>query len=117
MILNRPEAEIQTIEERLGRGMEILFEMERRGERSEEYERYLGRWSELLERYQELQAVYAGRHRNGARPSSYHGRQKSSYRQPGNGSDHADQDQLPSTPHPRAVTETRTCCSGAEEKQ
>jgi hypothetical protein len=57
MILDRPETEIQMLEERLGRGMEILFEMERRGERSKEYERYLDRWSELLDRYEQLSAA------------------------------------------------------------
>jgi hypothetical protein len=57
MILNRPETEIQTLEERLNRGMEILFDMERRGERSAEYERYLHLWSDLLTQYEELKAA------------------------------------------------------------
>ena len=57
MILNRPETEIQTLEERLNRGVEILFDMERRGEQSAEYDRYLQLWSALLSQYEELDAA------------------------------------------------------------
>jgi hypothetical protein len=56
MILNRPETEIQTLEERLDRGMEILFDMERRGDHSVEYDRYLRLWSELLIQYEVLKS-------------------------------------------------------------
>lgn len=54
MIEMKPRAEIVVLEDRLYRGMELLFDLERRGELSGEYERYLHLWSDLLDRYESL---------------------------------------------------------------
>ena len=41
-----------TLEERLKNGAELLFEMESRGQRSVNYQRWLTAWLELLDRYE-----------------------------------------------------------------
>jgi hypothetical protein len=48
MIDSPPEA----LERRLAQGADILFDMERRGETGPEYQRWLGRWIDLLEQYE-----------------------------------------------------------------
>jgi hypothetical protein len=50
-------SEVETLEDRLRRGIELLFDMERRGEHSGEYDRYLHLWFDLLHRYEELQTA------------------------------------------------------------
>lgn len=40
------------LEERLERGAQLLFDMERRGDMGPEYRRWLERWQELLEQYE-----------------------------------------------------------------
>jgi hypothetical protein len=57
MIETKPLMEIVFLEDRLYRGMELLFDMERRGELTGEYERYLHLWSDLLDRYEGLNAA------------------------------------------------------------
>ncbi len=42
------------LEERLKNGAELLFEMESRGQRSVNYQRWLKAWLELLDRYESL---------------------------------------------------------------
>ena len=49
--------EIDVLAERLQRGMDLLFDMESRGDLSSDYERYFSLWSGLLDRYEELQAA------------------------------------------------------------
>lgn len=55
MIQSGQAFEVETLEDRLRRGIELLFDMERRGEHSGEYDRYLCLWFDLLHRYEELQ--------------------------------------------------------------
>jgi hypothetical protein len=54
MIQSVQASEVETLEDRLRRGIELLFDMERRGEHSGEYDRYLHLWLDLLRRYEEL---------------------------------------------------------------
>ena len=44
------------LEERLTRGVEILFEMEQRGDTGDEYGRWFAIWSDLLREYEQLLA-------------------------------------------------------------
>lgn len=57
MIDSRTVSATELLEERLVRGQELLFDMEQRGERSGEYQRYLHLWRELLAQYERLQAA------------------------------------------------------------
>jgi hypothetical protein len=41
-----------TLEERLARGADLLFDMELRGDTGDEYVRWLSRWLELLAQYE-----------------------------------------------------------------
>jgi hypothetical protein len=54
MIQSVQASEVETLEDRLRRGIELLFDMERRGEYSGEYDQYLHLWFDLLNRYEEL---------------------------------------------------------------
>ena len=47
----------EALEERLARGAELLFDMEQRGDTGADYARWLQRWVDLLEQYEELQAA------------------------------------------------------------
>jgi hypothetical protein len=51
--------QVDTLEERLTRGADVLFEMERRGEVGRDYERWLRYWTSLLEQYEALQTSWA----------------------------------------------------------
>jgi hypothetical protein len=52
-----PETEVDALEERLARGADLLFDMERRGDTDgEEYRRYLDHYVDLLQRYEGLAA-------------------------------------------------------------
>ncbi len=57
MIQVKPESDVEVLEERLSRGAEILFDMERRGECEGEYERYLDHYTLLLGEYEQMQAA------------------------------------------------------------
>lgn len=46
-----------TLEERLARGVDLLFDMEQRGDFGLEYQRWLSRWIELLEEYEARHAA------------------------------------------------------------
>jgi hypothetical protein len=52
MIATSPRTESEALEERLARGMDLLFDMELRGEQSDEYRRYLRFWTQLLAQYE-----------------------------------------------------------------
>jgi hypothetical protein len=57
MIAASPATEVDVLEERLQRGLDLLFDMERRGDLSSEYHRYLQHWMDLLDRYELLSAA------------------------------------------------------------
>jgi hypothetical protein len=57
MIAMSPVTEVESLEERLQRGLDLLFDMERRGDLSSEYHRYLQFWMDLLDRYEALVAA------------------------------------------------------------
>ena len=48
---------VEALEERLERGVEVLFDLEQRGETDADYLRWLTRWTELLREYETLQAA------------------------------------------------------------
>ena len=48
---------VETLEERLARGAQLLFDMEQRGEMGIEYIRWLNGWLDLLHQYERLQAA------------------------------------------------------------
>ena len=48
MIQGPPASEAHVLEERLQRGMELLFDMEQRGDVGADYERWLSHYKELL---------------------------------------------------------------------
>jgi len=45
-------APVELLEERLVRGAELLFDMERRGEMGQQYTEWLHRWESLLVEYE-----------------------------------------------------------------
>ncbi|HEX8918570.1 MAG TPA: hypothetical protein VF898_08710 [Chloroflexota bacterium] len=55
MIQVDAESDIDTLEARLSKGAELLFDMEQRGETGGEYARWLEYWMRLLEQYEGLQ--------------------------------------------------------------
>ena len=58
MHVNQLEAPtVPSLEERLSRGADLLFEMEQRGDRGSEYARWLQHWIELLQQYELLQTA------------------------------------------------------------
>ncbi|HEX6506703.1 MAG TPA: hypothetical protein VF221_03635 [Chloroflexota bacterium] len=57
MIQIRPDTAASILEERLSRGSELLFDMERRGETGPDYDRYLAYFESLLEEYEEAAAA------------------------------------------------------------
>lgn len=54
MIDLRPASRAVILEDRLARGIEVLLDLERRGETGKEYRIWLRRWTELLEEYEAL---------------------------------------------------------------
>lgn len=48
------ESPPEVLEERLARGAELLFGMEQRGDRGEQYQRWLAGWVDLLGQYESL---------------------------------------------------------------
>lgn len=57
MIQVKPESDVEVLEDRLSRGADLLFDMERRGEIEGEYERYLEHYTLLLREYEQLKAA------------------------------------------------------------
>lgn len=57
MIQTVPELKPPSVEERLARGAELLFDMERRGDVGPDYDRYLRYFMTLLDEYEERNAA------------------------------------------------------------
>jgi hypothetical protein len=57
MVDMRTQTRRETLEERLSRGAELLFDMEQRGDLGPEYSRWMAAWCELLGEYEELLAA------------------------------------------------------------
>jgi hypothetical protein len=57
MIATSPATDVEMLEERLERGLDLLFDMEQRGDLSHEYQRYLRFWLDLLGQYESVQAA------------------------------------------------------------
>ena len=51
------DSPVITLEQRLARGVELLFEMEQQGDLGGEYERYLRLWYSLLDQYELMQSA------------------------------------------------------------
>ncbi|GAC1508501.1 MAG: hypothetical protein NVS2B16_05430 [Chloroflexota bacterium] len=52
MVMLVTTAPVELLEERLVRGAELLFDMERRGEMGQQYTEWLHRWESLLVEYE-----------------------------------------------------------------
>jgi hypothetical protein len=52
-----PASPVDVLVDRLNRGVEVLFDLEQRGELGREYARWLQRWLDLLSEYETLQAA------------------------------------------------------------
>lgn len=57
MLDTQTQTRRDTLEERLSKGAELLFDMEQRGDTGTEYGRWMSAWSELLSEYEELLAA------------------------------------------------------------
>lgn len=57
MIELEAERSIEVLEQRLHRGADLLFDMEQRGDTSDEYGRWLAHWTSLLEEYEALEVA------------------------------------------------------------
>lgn len=51
------EMDLDTLEHRLQRGAELLFEMEQRGDTGTDYQRWLAGYTDLLRQYETLYAA------------------------------------------------------------
>jgi hypothetical protein len=51
------ETNVETLEQRLHRGAQLLFEMEQRGDTGTDYQRWLTGYTELLRQYELLHAA------------------------------------------------------------